>query len=432
MARASRKRPQAGPGKGRTLYAADWVVPASSPPIAEGAVLVDGAQVVEVGPASKLKREGFDAFLELSGHLLMPGLVNAHTHLELSFLKGRLAPGSPFDKWIEALVAEIFGAEKADFEEAVRSGLAESVGNGITALGDISRTGLSYPLLREAGLKGTVFLELLGFHPLMEADALGGLRKALGEHAPEPGGGRLLGLTPHAPYSTSEALYREAARLARGSGLPLAVHVAETAEEELFVRSGEGPLRELLERFGLWHEGFSTPGVSPVAYLEALGVLGGALAVHCNTADDDDIARLKAAGARVVLCPLSNAWFGRPARHPLPKLLEAGVPCCLGTDSLASNTGLDLLAEMGLCAKAHPELPADEVFRLATTAAAEALGLGGLCGSLEAGKAADLVALRTPAGGLREPLEWVVGEAVGQDVAFVAVDGTVVLPLAPG
>jgi 5-methylthioadenosine/S-adenosylhomocysteine deaminase len=326
---------------------------------------------------------------------------------------------------LEALVAELLQADEGTLTEAIRAGLAESLSNGITTVGDISRSGHSLPLLAEAGLKGTVFVEMLGFHPLMEREVLDRTSEIL-EKLPCSSEERLLfGITPHAPYSTSPTLYREAIGLARRRGLPVAVHVAETSEEELFVREGRGPLRDMLERFGLWHEDFSIPRCSPVAYLDQLGALEGALAIHCNEVDEEDIAILKSAGARVVVCPGSNAWFGRPARHPLPKLLKEGVTCALGTDSLASNDRLDMLNEMGSCAAAHPELSWEEVLRMATVSAAEAIGLGGLCGSLEAGKSADLVALRLPRAGVEEPLPWVVAEATGEAVALVVLNGAV-------
>jgi cytosine/adenosine deaminase-related metal-dependent hydrolase len=413
-------------GPKRCLFKADWVLSAASPPTAEGAVLVEGPTIREVGRAPKLVASGADEVFDLAGHLLLPGLVNAHTHLELSFLRGRLRPGEPFHRWVEALVGELLEAEEAIFAEAVRAGVAEALANGITAVGDISRSGLSYPLIAEAGLKATVFVEVLGFHPLLEKDALKGASATLDKLSGSLSADRLLGLTPHAPYSTSANLYREAAAFARHQGLALSLHVSETPEEELFVREARGPLREMLERFGLWHDSFSVPGCSPVAYLERLGALEGATAIHCNTVDDEDIERLRSAGARVVLCPGSNDWFGRPARHPLLRLLKAGVGCSLGTDSLASNHRLDMLTEMGLCAAAHPELSPEAVLHLATVGAAEAIGLSGRLGSIEKGKAADLVALRLPPGGLEDPLSWVVTEATGEDVALVVVDGAVV------
>ena len=409
----------------RTLFAADWVAPVASPPIPEGGVLVEGPRIVEVGRAQALRRASVDEVHDLAGHLLMPGLVNAHTHLELSFLKGRISPSLPFDGWIEALVGELRAADEATLADAVRSGLAELTANGTTAVGDISRSGISHPLLAASGLKGVVFVEVLGFHPDHEQRALEAAAGALDRLAARPESALRVGITPHAPYSTSPALYREAADLARLRGLPLALHLAETPEEELFVREGRGPLRDLLARFGLWYEDFPIPGCSPVAYLESLGVLAGALAVHCNTVSVEDIERLAAAGARVVFCPGSNAWFGRPSRHPLPLMLEAGLLCALGTDSLASNDRLDMLSEMTLCAAAHPELAPETVLHMATDWAAEALGLSGRCGSLEAGKAADLVALRLPAGDIKEPVSWVVGEATGEDVALVTIDGAV-------
>lgn len=412
--------------RSRTLFAADWVVPVASAPIPEGGVLVEGPRIVEVGRAQALRRAGLDEVQDLAGHLLLPGLVNAHTHLELSFLKGRLSPSLPFDGWIEALVGELREADEATLADAARSGLAELIANGTTAVGDISRSGISHPLLAASGLKGVVFVEVLGFHPDHVSQALDGAAGTLDRLAAGPETARRVGITPHAPYSTSPALYQEAAGLARRRGLPVALHLAETPEEELFVQEGRGPLRDLLERLGIWYEDFPIPGCSPVAYLESLRVLAGALAVHCNTVtDDEDIGRLSAAGARVVLCPASNAWFGRPSRHPLPLMLEAGLLCALGTDSLASNDRLDILAEMTLCAAIHPELAPETILHMATDWAAEALGLSERCGSLEAGKAADLVALRLPAGDIKEPVSWVVGEATGQDVALVTIDGAV-------
>ncbi len=422
-----RTEPRAESAHGRTLFAADWVVPVASPPVAEGGVLVEGPRIVEVGRAEDLRRAGLDEVRELAGHLLVPGLVNAHTHLELSFLRGRLSPGMPFDAWIEAMVGAVRGADEATLTEAARSGMREVISNGITAVGDISRGGLSCPIMAEAGLKGTVFIEVLGFHPDREPKALEGAAASLERLASRPKEALRIGIAPHAPYSTSPALYRASADLARRRGLALAVHLAETPEEERFTQEGRGPLRDLLERFGVWDEAFPIPRCSPVAYLERLGVLAGALAVHCNTVDDeDDIGRLRDAGARVVICPGGNAWFGRPARHPVARLLEAGVPCALGTDSLASNDRLDMLAEMSLCIAAHPEIPAETVLHMATDWAAEALGLAEVCGNLEAGKAADLVALRLPSGGVQEPVSWVVAEATGEDVALVLIDGEVV------
>ena len=410
----------------RTLFTADWVVPVASAPIPEGGVLVEGPRIVEVGRAQVLRRAGVDEVQDLAGHLLLPGLVNAHTHLELSFLKGRISPSLPFDAWIEALVGELRAADEATLADAARSGLAELTANGTTAVGDISRSGLSHPLLAASGIKGVVFVEVLGFHPDHVSQALDGAAGTLDRLAARPEVALQAGITPHAPYSTSPALYQEAADLARRRGLPVALHLAETPEEELFVREGRGPLRDLLARLGIWYEDFPIPGCSPVAYLENLEVLAGALAIHCNTVSGDDIGRLAAVGARVVLCPGSNAWFGRPSRHPLPSMLEAGLLCALGTDSLASNDRLDILAEMTLCAAAHPELAPETILHMATDWAAEALGLSERCGSLEAGKAADLVALRLPAGDIKEPVSWVVGEATGQDVALVTIDGAVV------
>jgi cytosine/adenosine deaminase-related metal-dependent hydrolase len=207
--------------------------------------------------------------------------------------------------------------------------------------------------------------------------------------------GVTLGLAPHAPYSVSPALIQELAAMARLRGLPFSIHLSETAAELEFVRSGTGQLRELLVERGAWDPAWTPPGASPVRYLADLGVLSAGaagargLAVHCNYLEDEDIQILKRGRLVPTWCPGSHQFFGH-RRHPAPELLDAGVPVALGTDSPASNAGLNMLREVRLAGQAYPKVDRDVWVRAATLTAAEGLGLGALTGSLEVGKAADL------------------------------------------
>jgi cytosine/adenosine deaminase-related metal-dependent hydrolase len=233
-----------------------------------------------------------------------------------------------------------------------------------------------------------------------------------------------VGLSPHAPYSTSAALYERALAEARQRGWLLATHLAETLAEEEFLRTGEGELREAMERYHLFDPTWTPPGTSPVAYLDRLGVLAApGLAIHCNYLDDADIALLRQGSLSAVYCPRSHTFFGH-TEHPVERLLAVGVPVALGTDSLASNDRLDLLAEVREAARKHPGVPPETWLRLATLGGAQALGLAEEVGTLEAGKAADLCVVRGPAADGQSVAEALAGEE--HEVVLTMVAGEVV------
>jgi len=309
---------------------------------------------------------------------VLPGLVDAHAHLQIPAL-----PDAPrtFVPWVGAVMAARAhtgaDAELADTEAAVTALLA----GGATAVGDIDATGRAMRVLTRSGLVARCYRELTGFH-LTAAPA----RALVRERMARPVGVVATGLSPHAPYSVSPALFAAAARRSR----QLAIHCAETPEEQEFLRHGRGPFRDLLVRLGRLPEDFRPAGRGAVAWLETLGVLRpGTQLVHCQELERGDASRIAGAGASIVVCPGTIAWFGRAA-PPVPTWLRAGIDVALGTDSRASNDGLSLVQELRRAAALWPALSPRQLFAMATTAGARSLGLPG-AGRLRRGGRADFV-----------------------------------------
>ena len=317
----------------------------------------------------------------------------------MSGLAGRFPP-APFLAWVKDVIA--FRKAGADYAAWARAGARHLVPDGTTAVGDFATGDWSLEALAEAGLRGVVYREYIGPEA---SQAPGILAEAAAWLAgPSPAGLRR-GLAPHAPYTVSEPLLKGLAGLASPRVAPLAVHASELAEEVELLAADEGPLRDRMRERGIaWSP--PRPGARPVPYLAACGVLGpGSLAVHANYLDDADIACLVERKASVAFCPGSHAFFGH-RDHPLSRLLEAGVPVALGTDSLASNDVLSMRREMRRSAEAFPGVPPARILEMATLGGAAALGLAHEAGSLELGKAADLVAVSVPDG--RDPLDALV------------------------
>ena len=292
-------------------------------------------------------------------------LVNAHTHLELGCFAHLCPPegGASFVPWILGLLKarqEIAAQGAAPFRAAAEAGIAALRASGATTVGDISTTGDSVEPLLDSGLSGVVYYEVLG---LLRNDALKRLdearRRIHGWRRHE--GAMRVGLTIHAPYSCHPDLFREGVRWCLSEGVPLCVHAAESPAETKLVKYGTGGFLELLRAAGV--PGFAPSGLSPIAYLEDLGVLEARpLLVHCVEVSDEDVARIARAGASVAHCPRSNARL-RCRRMPLEKFLAAGVPVALGTDSLASSPSLDVREEAEAAVTLHAGLVPPDTIR---------------------------------------------------------------------
>ena len=327
---------------GRPLrLSADVVWPARSAVVRDGAVLIDSwGRITAVGSECDVPAPPGARVVHVPDAVLLPGFVNAHTHLELHGLRGQIGEDD-FFAWIQHVRRAKEGVDAAGFVEAARVGLTEAWRCGTTYVMDTGTSGGSLRALEELGGAGVYFHEVIAPGADAAAAAIEDLARAVAAAA--PGAPRVrVGVSPHAPYTVSPDLYRRAVRWARGRGLRLAGHVAESRAEWEFVVEGVGPFAELWRRRGL---PIPPRAASPVAQLHRLGVLGPDFwAIHAVQLTARDVTVLRETGTHVVACPRSNARHGHGVA-PLGDLLRAGVPVALGTDSVASVETMDILAE---------------------------------------------------------------------------------------
>jgi cytosine/adenosine deaminase-related metal-dependent hydrolase len=363
------------------------VHPVTAPPIEDGAVLVnDSGRIVAVGPQSRVPSPHEVETLEFPDGVLTPGLVNCHTHLELTHLGGGARHDEPeFVKWIRR-IRELKDATAPEaFYGAATAGVRDGWAHGVTCIAETGSSGAVMRALHDLGGRGIVYHEVFGPDPAQRDASMAELDRAVQSLRGLENSMVRLGVSPHAPYTVSGPLYESVATYAMGEQLPLAVHLAESKEETHLVCYGAGPFADALRMRGIV---IQPRRCSPVAYLVELGVVQhGTLCIHCVQVDDADIRLLKDAGASVAHCPRSNAAH-RHGRSPLERLRAAGVPVGLGTDSVVSVGELDLWAE----AKAAG-FTGEEALRVLTLEGARALGWESEIGSLEVGKAADLTVL---------------------------------------
>jgi aminodeoxyfutalosine deaminase len=383
------------------LYRAAWVLPIVGPPLPNGWVHVDGQRVRAVGAAADALPAGVEA-VDLGRCAILPGLVNAHTHLELSWMAGRVPPSDAMPAWAAALVA-LRQTLAMDPEPPIEVAVRDARAAGTSVVGDVTNTLGAYGPLLDSELAAAVFHEVLGFNAADPWRVVESAQQRIGE---------LLAvawlrpsIVPHAPYSVSPELFRAIASAGHG---PLSVHVGESADELQFLRDGTGAWRELLGRLEAWSDRWAAPGCTPVEYLDRLGLVSERLlAVHCVQADHGELARLAAAGATVVTCPRSNRWTGA-GTPPIEQFYASGARVAIGTDSLASVEDLNLFAELAAVRRLAPSVPAGRLLASATRHGAEALGFAADFGSIEPGKRADLIAVTVP-GGVEDVEEWLVG-----------------------
>ena len=408
---------------------ARWVLPLSGPPLADAAVLVgaDG-RIAAVGPDATVPRPAEAQQVALGEAALLPGLVNAHSHLELTALRG-LVQGVPFLEWLRTVRAIKDALDAEAFRASARWGVLEGLAAGITAHGDTGTSGQAAAALAELGARGVAYQEAIGPDPARCSEAMAALERAL-EAADAHRSERVaIGVSPHAPYTVSEPLLRAATALAAARGLRTAMHVAESREERALVEEGRGPFAEFLGSRGI---AASPRGTSTVAWLEAAGFLAGRpLLVHCVTASPGDFAVAARHGAAVAHCPSSNAALGH-GRADWDAMRRAGVTVGLGTDSVAAGGRLDLFAEarlaaLGLAGGGAAAVTPRELLRLITADGAAALGLADV-GVLAPGAWGDLTAVglaAPPFAAAGDPEAAVAWGATASDVVFAAVAGRV-------
>ena len=305
----------------------------------------------------------------------MQGLVNAHTHLELTALAGLLPGGLPFTDWIMALVAARRKLSDIDLLRGIDRGIQTLVDTGTVAVGDITQTGLSVEPLLGSGLAGIVFLEVLGRDLPTVLERLAAAQRRIDALRAREGAMRA-GLSVHAPYSCHPDLFRAAVDWCEAEDVPLAIHVAETPDEALYLREGTGRFAEYNARFWPHLPPDPASGLSPVGYLEYLDVLRvRPLLFHGVEVSEDDLVLLKRRDCAMVHCPRSNQRL-LCNRMPLERYLAHGITVALGTDSLASAPSLDLHEELQAAAELHGARVSPEALReIATIGGRRALGL---------------------------------------------------------
>jgi 5-methylthioadenosine/S-adenosylhomocysteine deaminase len=380
----------------------------------------EGGRIEVVGPDARVPRPGDVPVHHYPGAALLPGLVNVHTHLELTGLRGRV-PQIDFFAWIQQVRRLKETLTPDAYLEAARQGVREAWRHGVTCVADTGTSGASALALAQLGGRGVVYQEAIAPRPEDAEEALGRLLATVDYLRAEVTPEVIIGISPHAPYTVSHRLYQLIAGQARSGCLPVATHVAESPDEVAFVVTGEGPFAELWRARGL---AVARGAPSPVALLEELGLLGpDLLAIHVVQTDAVDLERLRRAGCAVAVCPRSNARH-RHGEVPLARYLEAGIRVGLGTDSVASVDDLDLLAEARLAMRLA-RLDPDQALALATRGGAAALRLDRTIGTLSAGKFADLCVVRVDAAHVGAPAHAARAalEAGGQAVVATYVAG---------
>jgi len=350
-------------------------------PIENGELIVEGGEIVRIS-SSPMAGE-VEKTLNLSDHLLMPGFVNAHSHLGLTGLEKKLSPAKTFASWISDLIPLNAALSDEERMRGIRMGADEMKASGITGLADYVADPALLESIVDLGFRSVLFLETIGFQEERAEVVAEEVKAILKTHASNYN----LGIAPHAPYSVSAKLWKRLDQLAKKYGCLLSTHLAETDEEVQFVEKGGGPLVDLLKDRQAFDLNWRVPGTTPTRYLKSLDVISGIVAVHCNFVDGDMDA-VQAA----VFCPKSTHWFGRTHILPVRKMLDAGIRVALGTDSMASNDSLNFLEEIRMADKLLPDVSRKEILKMATRFGGEILHLP--CGKVESGQKADIIGFR--------------------------------------
>ena len=412
-------------------YHARWVLPITQPPIENGTVVESDGVITYVGPRSAAPA-GDD--YDLGDAILLPGLINTHTHLELTAMRGFLE-NCRFTEWIDKLRQsrnEVMSDEM--LLDSARFGIMEGLVAGITTYADTCSSGVAMRAMNELGVRGIMYQEVFGPDPSHADAAMRELEDRIEKLQLEQTDLVALGVSPHAPYTVSDRLYRAAAEFANSRRLPLAMHIAESEAEYDIVANARGEFAERWERRGI---AVTRRARSPVELLDRHGALDrGPLLIHCVRVDDADIEIIARRRCAVAHCPASNAKFGHGIAPLLP-LVAAGVRVGIGSDSVASNNRMDILDEARLAVlihraatQRHDAFGAHQALELATIGGARALGLESHVGSLEPGKDADLAAFRTDIARtipLGDPYSAAIFALPGRSAELVTVRGRVLV-----
>jgi aminodeoxyfutalosine deaminase len=390
-----------------SAYRCRLLITLDGEPIRDAAFVVEQNRFTQVGAASDILAGNHEPVNDLGEMVVMPGLINAHCHLDYTLMRGAILPSRSFSHWVGRINAlkRVFSDD--EYLHATKLGLAELQRNGTTTILDIAAIPQILPRLAPSSVRLYTFLELIDVRPRPWED-----RYAFGSWwVFEPATNRLggFGLSPHSPYTASAPLYKLARECGQQFGLPVTTHVAESDEEFSMFVERRGPLFDLLKKIGRPMD--DCGGITPVKHLLRDPLIGPeTILVHANRLDNEDLewlSRPEWARLTIVHCPKSHRFLHHP-RFPLETLLERGINLALGTDSLASNDSLNLFAEMRTVRRNYPGLRAEDVLRMVTVNPAHALGAGHELGRIAPGYLADAIGLHCPAEMLDSPYDLVL------------------------
>jgi len=372
-----------------SIHTADWIIPITASPIKNGAVAINEGRILHVGTYKDVCERLTGMVFHHGRGAIMPALVNAHIHLELSSLKNYLDDSEGFIDWLRNLVERRSIPSPSEVKDAMILAIDRLKQTGTILIGDITNTGLSIPILTSKPIKAMVFLEVVGLKMEKAKVHWNQLLKLLTQWSKRIN--LPITLAAHSPYSVSKEILRQIRDWSESHDQIISIHLAESEEEVIFLMTGGGPLKDLLVDIEAFDPDFNPPGLSPVAYLAKLGFLGDkTLCVHLVHINHEDIYILKKKGVKVCICPLSNHRL-KVGLPPVDKLLKADIPIALGTDSLASNEDINLFREMAYLKAEFSHIPGHEILKMGSLYGATALGMESTLGSIEPGKEAHLI-----------------------------------------
>ncbi len=419
------------------LLCAQYILPITSEPLSDGAVLVRDKRILDIGKADMLKlRYPDEEVCDYGTAALMPGLIDLHTHLENSIMRG-VVHDVPYGRWLVSVLEKSAKMDVADWYDSAILGGLEAISNGITCIADITTTGAACAATQKLGLRSVIYREVVAMDKRRIDYAMRQAQNDIMHWREELDSERVqIGIAPAALYTCHPYVFTRVAELARRESLPLAMHLAGSREEYDFIRYGSSAfsLYEMDRQRGYVEIPPWLPtGTSPVRYALNWGAFEAdhVLAIHCVHVDEKDIAKLRTYNVAIAVCPRCNAQLGMGVA-PINEFLRAGLSVGLGTDSPAATDSTDILMEMRLgmliqrAVNTRVFLDSQKMLELATIGAARALRLDNQIGSLEVGKYADIIAIDllgshpVPAS---DPISTIVNTCVGSDVVMTMVAG---------
>lgn len=413
---------------------ANWIVPIAAAPIQSGEIVIEDGVILEV----RQSHSKADDALELGNAVILPGLVNVHTHLDYTVMRG-LIEDVEFFPWIRELTARKAAITHDEWEASALVGGAEALAAGVTTIGDCCDSGAVAGAAVKLGLRAIVYQEVFGIDELRSVDAILEELAAKVNNLRDITTGSLveIGVSPHSPYTVRPALMRALANYARSERLKLCIHASESQAEGALIRSGTGPIADMYVRRGIQ---WDVPGSGTASYLDRLGILGkNTLLVHGVQLGAEERDVVNRSGAAWAHCPKSNAKLGNGVADismlgfKSANAEQPGTPVGIGSDSVASNNTIDLFDEMRFAVllqraarRKIAAMTARDALEMATIGGARALGLDSLVGSLEVGKRADLCVVNLKELRLAptyDPVSALVYSASASDVVMTIVDG---------